>query len=89
MAEPKKTKARAAPGPKSPVIKRSIMINRHKTSISLEDDFWNALQEISAAQGIQPSQLVAIIDQPREHTNLSSAIRLYVLNYYRSRASGR
>jgi predicted DNA-binding ribbon-helix-helix protein len=59
------------------------MINRHKTSISLKDDFWNALQEISAAQGIRPSALVAIIE-PREHTNLSSA-----LNYYRSRASGR
>jgi predicted DNA-binding ribbon-helix-helix protein len=89
MAGSKKTKAPAAQSQKSPVIKRSIMINRHKTSISLEDDFWNALQEISAAQGIRVSELVAIIDQPREHTNLSSATRLYVLNYYRSRASGR
>jgi predicted DNA-binding ribbon-helix-helix protein len=89
MAGPKKTKGPAAPTQNSPVLKRSIMINRHKTSISLEDDFWNALQEISAAQGVRVSELVAIIDQPREHPNLSSAIRLYVLNYYRSKASGR
>ena len=79
MARPEKSR-------KSLVVKRSIMIDRHKTSISLEDDFWNALQEISAAKSVRPSELVAIIDHPREHTNLSSAIRLYVLDYYRSLA---
>jgi predicted DNA-binding ribbon-helix-helix protein len=77
MAEPKKSQ-------KSRVLKRTITIDRHKTSISLEDDFWTALQEISAAKGVRPSELVAIIDHPREHTNLSSAIRLYILDYYRS-----
>jgi predicted DNA-binding ribbon-helix-helix protein len=51
MAGPKETKTPAAPSQNSRVLKRSIVLDGHKTSISLEDDFWNALQEISAAQG--------------------------------------
>jgi predicted DNA-binding ribbon-helix-helix protein len=66
MARPKKDKAPVALSQKSSVLKRSIMINRHKTSISVEDDFWNGLQEISAAKGVRPSELVAIIDHPRD-----------------------
>jgi len=65
------------------------MIDDHKSSISLEDNFWTALQEISAAKGVRPSELVTTIAHGREHANLSSAIRLYVLDYYRSLASGR
>jgi predicted DNA-binding ribbon-helix-helix protein len=87
MARQRKTKAPAAPSQKSR-LKRGIIIDGHKTSISLEDDFWKALREISAAQGVRPSKLVTTINHGREHTNLSSAIRLYVLDYYRSRASG-
>jgi predicted DNA-binding ribbon-helix-helix protein len=51
IAGPKKTKAPVAPSRKSRVPKRTIMLDGNKTGISLEDDFWNALQEISAAQG--------------------------------------
>jgi predicted DNA-binding ribbon-helix-helix protein len=89
MAGPKKTKAPAAPSQKSRVPKRTIMLDGNKTGISLEDDFWNALQEISAAQGVRPSKLVTTINHGSEHANLSSAVRSYVLNYYRSRAGGR
>jgi predicted DNA-binding ribbon-helix-helix protein len=86
--ESKKTGA-AAPRQKSTVVKRSIMVGGHQTSISLEDDFWIALHEISTTQGVRVSDLTATIDQGREHANLSSAIRLYLLDYYKSRASGR
>jgi predicted DNA-binding ribbon-helix-helix protein len=83
IGEPEKTEA-AAPRQKSTIVKRSIMIGGHQTSITLEDDFWIALREISEAQGVRVSELVATIDHDREHVNLCSAIRLYVLDYYRS-----
>ena len=86
--EPKKTGS-AAPSQKSKVVKRSVMIDGHQTSVSLEDDFWVALHEISAAQGVGISELAATIDHGREHANLSSAIRLYVLDYYQRLDSGR
>lgn len=73
---------------KSPVIKRSIVIAGHKTSVSLEDAFWDGLKEIAAAQRTTLSELVAAIDGGRHHGNLSSAIRLYVLDHYRSRSVG-
>lgn len=68
---------------KSPVVKRSIVIAGHKTSVSLEDAFWGGLKEIATARGITLSELVADIDGSRQHGNLSSAIRLFVLDYYR------
>jgi len=55
----------------------------HKTSISLEDPFWAQLKEIALMRGEPPSELVAKIDRDREHANLSSAIRLFVLGYVR------
>lgn len=64
--------------------KRSIKIEGHATSISLEDDFWDALNEIAAAKGNGITALIEKIDKTRKTQNLSSAIRLYVLNYYRS-----
>ncbi|HEX2216417.1 MAG TPA: ribbon-helix-helix domain-containing protein [Xanthobacteraceae bacterium] len=70
---------------KSPVIKRSIVIAGHKTSVSLEDAFWAGLKEIATARGMTLSELVASIDTGRQHGNLSSAIRLFVLDHYRSR----
>jgi predicted DNA-binding ribbon-helix-helix protein len=73
---------------KSPVVKRSIVIAGHKTSVSLEDAFWRGLKEIAAARDMTLSDLVATIDGGRHHGNLSSAIRLYVLDHYRLRASG-
>lgn len=72
---------------KSPVVKRSIVIAGHKTSVSLEDAFWDALKEIAAGRRLTLSDLVATIDSSRSQGNLSSAIRLFVLDYYRGYAS--
>ena len=69
---------------KSPVVKRSIVIAGHKTSVSLEDAFWKGLKEIASERDITLSELVASIDSDRQHGNLSSAIRLFVLDHYRS-----
>lgn len=71
---------------KSPVIKRSIVVARHKTSVSLEDAFWQGLKEIAAHRGVTLSDMVRTIDRTRAHNNLSSAIRLFVLEHYRSQA---
>jgi predicted DNA-binding ribbon-helix-helix protein len=65
------------------VIKRSIVIAGHKTSVSIEDEFWNGLKEIAAERGITLGELVGTIDGNRQHANLSSAIRLFVLGVYR------
>jgi predicted DNA-binding ribbon-helix-helix protein len=68
---------------KSLVTKRSIDVGGHKTSISLEDDFWRALKEIAHKYRVTLSDLVGSIDSQRQHGNLSSAVRLFVLNHYR------
>lgn len=70
---------------KSSVIKRSIVVAGHKTSVSLEDAFWQGLKEIGKNQRMTLSELVADIDGKRQHGNLSSSIRLFVLDHYRSR----
>jgi predicted DNA-binding ribbon-helix-helix protein len=72
---------------KSRVVKRSIMVNGHKTSVSLEDEFWSALKVIAGKRLMNLSDLVTAIDGQRQHGNLSSAIRLFVLDFYRSQAS--
>ena len=72
---------------KSPVVKRSIVVAGHKTSVSLEEAFWSGMKEISASRGLTLSELVAEIDTGRHHGNLSSAIRLFVLDYFRTRTS--
>ena len=72
---------------KSPVVKRSIVIAGHKTSVSLEDAFWTGLKDIAASRNITLSELVAVIDSERRQGNLSSAIRLFVLDHYRALAS--
>ncbi|MGB8564350.1 MAG: ribbon-helix-helix domain-containing protein [Pseudolabrys sp.] len=69
---------------KSQVIKRSVMIDGHKTSISLEDAFWSSLMEIAHAEGATMSELVAKIDKTRKQGNLSSAVRLFVLDCVRN-----
>ena len=66
----------------SPVVKRSIVIAGHKTSVSLEDAFWQGLKEIAARRDMTLSDLVATIDTGRHLGNLSSAIRLFVLDFY-------
>lgn len=70
----------------SPVVKRSIVIAGHKTSVSLEDAFWQGLKEIADERDLTLSDLVASIDTGRRKGNLSSAIRLFVLDHYRTRA---
>ena len=70
---------------KSLVIKRSIIVGGHKTSVSLEDDFWGALKEIALRHRVTLSDLVGSIDSQRQNGNLSSAVRLFVLNHYRQR----
>jgi predicted DNA-binding ribbon-helix-helix protein len=72
---------------KSPVVKRSIVIAGHKTSVSLEDAFWKGLKEIASERDMTLSELVAAIDSERQHGNLSSAIRLFVLDFYRNKLS--
>jgi predicted DNA-binding ribbon-helix-helix protein len=69
---------------KSSIVKRSIVIDGHKTSVSLEDAFWSDLREIAHAQRATLSKLVAKIDQTRQQGNLSSAIRLFVLEHNRN-----
>ena len=67
----------------SSVIKRSVVRNGHKSSISLEDEFWDALREIADSKQIAISALVATIDHGRTTNNLSSAIRVFVLDHFR------
>jgi|AmaraimetFIIA100_FD_contig_61_8362005_length_405_multi_5_in_0_out_0_1 predicted DNA-binding ribbon-helix-helix protein len=64
---------------KSAIVKRSVVIAGHKTSVSLEDPFWKALKEIAALNRVRLCDLVAFVDAQREHANLSSAIRMFVL----------
>jgi len=73
---------------KSPVIKRSIVIAGHKTSVSLEDAFWTSLKDIADDRNVTLSDLVSSIDTDRQHGNLSSAIRLFVLDHYRAQTNG-
>jgi predicted DNA-binding ribbon-helix-helix protein len=69
---------------KSSVAKRSIVISGHKTSVSLEDAFWTDLKKIAHDQQVTLSELVTKIDGAREQNNLSSAIRLFVLQHFRN-----
>jgi predicted DNA-binding ribbon-helix-helix protein len=71
---------------KSPVVKRSVMVNGHK-SVSLEEGFWTGMKEIGAGRSMTLSELVAEIDKNRKQGNLSSALRLYVLEFYQKRSA--
>ena len=73
---------------KSSVVKRSIVIAGHKTSVSLEDAFWKRFKEIADGRHVTVSELAAAIDTARQYGNLSSAIRLFVLDFYRDQVSG-
>ena len=73
---------------KSVIIKRSIVLNGHKTSVSLENEFWEGLRHIADGQKTKVSALVQRIDRERTNRNLSSAIRIYVFNYFRDRIAG-
>ena len=70
---------------KSVIIKRSIVLNGHKTSVSLENEFWEGLRQIADAQKSKVSAMVQQIDRERTNRNLSSAIRIFVFNHFRER----
>lgn len=67
--------------------KRSLTIAGHRTSVSLEEPFWEALKEIAVSKGVTVAALIAAIDDRRDGVNLSSALRLHVLAHYRDRAA--
>jgi predicted DNA-binding ribbon-helix-helix protein len=69
---------------KSPVEKRSVVVGGHKTSVSLETEFWTGAKEIAQQRKLTLSELVSTIDTNRSQGNLSSAIRLFVLDHYRN-----
>ena len=68
------------------IAKRTITIDNHKTSVTLEDEFWNGLREIAHRKNATLRSLVTQIDDARGRNNLSSAVRVFVLNYYRAHA---
>ena len=68
----------------SPVLKRSVVVSGHKTSVSLEEPFWQALREIATARGLTVRALISLVDEKREQGNLSSALRVAVLQHYRA-----
>ena len=72
---------------KSPIVKRSVSLAGHRTSVSLEDAFWEALKDIAATRRTTVSDMIGKIDVDRKHSNLSSALRLFVLNHYQARAA--
>ena len=69
---------------KSLVVKRSIVVAGHKTSLTLEDAYWKSLEEIASGRNMTVSSLVTAVDSERPQSNLSSAIRLFVLDFYRN-----
>jgi predicted DNA-binding ribbon-helix-helix protein len=71
---------------KSPVVKRSILLSGHKTSVSLEEAFWQGLKEIASGRNLSVSALISSVDARRAEGNLSSAIRLFVLDHFRALA---
>jgi len=70
---------------KSAVTKRSVVIGGHKTSVSLEEPFWSEVRAIAQAERITVSNLLRRIDRERSNANLSSAIRVYVLEHVREK----
>jgi predicted DNA-binding ribbon-helix-helix protein len=68
---------------KSSIGKHSVVVKKRKTSITLEDDFWQALHEIAKFRRVSLSRLISSIDADRQFTNLSSAIRLFVLRFFK------
>ena len=71
----------------SRIVKRSVFVGTHKTSITLEEDFWVSFREIARLEGRATRDIMLELRDGRVRTNLSSSVRLYVLNYYKGRAS--
>ncbi len=68
--------------------KHSVVLSGHRTSVSLESIFWNALRQIADGRGQSVNRLVEMVDSTRT-TNLSSAIRVYILKQYKSAGNGK
>jgi predicted DNA-binding ribbon-helix-helix protein len=83
----KRSNERAPQRAASLILKRSVLLSGRKTSVSLEEPFWEALGQIAEARGTNRSKLIGSIDQKRVDGNLSSALRLFVLEHFRN-ASG-
>ena len=69
------------------IVKRSVVIGGHKTSVSLEQPFWEVVREIAAAEATTVSAVLRRVDGARAQSNLSSAVRVYVLEQVRARAT--
>jgi predicted DNA-binding ribbon-helix-helix protein len=69
---------------KSTVVKRSIKVDGHRTSVSLEDAFWSSPKEIAHTESVAVSKMVTEIAKARRHGTLSSALRLFVLERTRT-----
>lgn len=83
----KRSRTEGPLGRKSAIVKRSIELHGHKTSVSLEDQFWDGLRDIAERTRTPLPMLLQTIDSQRGYANLSSAIRVYVLEHHRA-ASG-
>ena len=70
-------------------VKRSVRIDGHRTSLSLEPEFWDELKRLAAARSLSLTALIAAIDHGRATTNLSSAIRVHVLNALKGNLAAR
>ena len=68
------------------IKKRSILVRNQKTSVTLEEEFWQCLKDIARSRHATLTELVGAIDGGRTSSNLSSAIRVFVLDYYRALA---
>lgn len=66
-------------------VKRSFTIDGHRTSISLEAPFWDALKDIAKREKSPLARLVHRVDKGRDDSGLSSAVRIWILKYYQSR----
>jgi predicted DNA-binding ribbon-helix-helix protein len=64
------------------VVKRSLVVAGHRTSVSLEDAFWRRLKAIAAERGLSVNALAAAVDAARGEANLSSALRVFVLEAF-------
>lgn len=71
------------------IVKHSLLISGHSTSISLEDAFWTRLRQLADRRGQSVAGLVAVIDETRGSANLSSAIRVYLLEASSGEGTGR
>jgi predicted DNA-binding ribbon-helix-helix protein len=72
----------AVPTVASPKPKHSVVVSGHKTSVSLEEPFWQALREIATTRGLTVRELISLVDEKREQGNLSSALRVFVLEHF-------